>query len=330
MIETLESLPIDRSLKIFVAGHGGMVGSSIIRNLKINGFDNIITRSRAEVDLTRQEQVEKFFSETKVDYMIIAAAKVGGINANNIYPADFIYENLMIQNNLIKGAFDAGVKRLLLLGSSCIYPKLADQPMVESCLLTGHLEPTNEPYAVAKIAGIKMCESFNRQHGTDYRSIMPTSLYGVGDNFNLDTSHVIPALIRKAHIAKLGLSGCFTVWGSGQACRDFLHVDDMARAVIRVLFCKKEEIASVTQPMRSHINVGSGAEISIADLAKLIADVVDYDGKIIYDSSQPDGTPRKLLETTKIRSLGWSPVVELESGVRDTYEWFLQSEKRNI
>jgi len=325
MIEILESMSIDRSLKIFVAGHGGMVGTSIIRILKANGFANIVTRSRAEVDLTRQEQVERFFAETKVDYVIVAAAKVGGINANNTYPADFIYENLMIQNNLIKGAFDAGIKRLLLLGSSCIYPKLADQPMVEDCLLTGHLEPTNEPYAVAKIAGIKMCESFNRQHGTDYRSVMPTNLYGPGDNFDLQTSHVIPGLIHKVHLAKLLKSSAVEVWGSGNVYRDLLYVDDMAEAALLVALSPIEAISKVTNPMRSHINIGSGAEITIRELALMICEVIDYGGKMIFDQSMPDGSPRKFLSIDKVTSLGWRPKVNLAEGLLRTYSSFLES-----
>ena len=325
MIGPLEAMNIDRSLKIFVAGHAGMVGSSIIRNLKLNGFTNIITRTRSEVDLVRQDQVERFFAQTKVDYVIIAAAKVGGINANNTYPADFIYENLMIQNNLIKGAYDAGIRHLLLLGSSCIYPKLADQPIIENCLLTGHLEPTNEPYAVAKIAGIKMCESYNRQHGTDYRSVMPTNLYGPGDNFDLETSHVIPGLVHKTHLAKLSESSSVEIWGSGNVHRDLLYVDDMAEASLLVAFSPLEVLTKVTSSMSSHINIGSGVEISIKELAKMVCKVIGYQGTLVFDQSMPDGSPRKFLNIDKARSLGWSPRVGLAEGLQRTYSSFLQS-----
>lgn len=328
MTEMLESMSIDRSLKIFVAGHKGMVGSAIVRALRASGFDNIITRSRSEVDLTRQSQVEKFFSETEVDYVIVAAAKVGGINANNIFPADFIYENLMIQNNLIKGAFDCGIERLLLLGSSCIYPKLADQPMIEDCLLTGHLEPTNEPYAVAKIAGIKMCESFNRQHGMDFRSVMPTNLYGPGDSFDLQRSHVIPALIHKVHRAKLSKSPTVEIWGSGDVYRDVLYVDDMAEASLLVAFAPKDAINKMTNPMRSHVNIGSGSEITIRELASLICEVVGYGGEMIYERSMPEGAPRKVLNIDKVRSLGWSPKIDLVEGLSRSYSFFLNSIKK--
>jgi len=256
--------------------------------------------------------------------VIIAAAKVGGINANNLYPADFIYENLMIQNNLIKGSFDAGIKRLLLLGSSCIYPKLADQPMEEDYLLTGHLEPTNEPYAVAKIAGIKMCESFNRQHGTDYRSVMPTNLYGPGDNFDLQTSHVIPGLIHKVHLAKLLKSSEVEIWGSGNVYRDLLYVDDMAEAALLVALSPIEAISKVVNPMTSHINIGSGAEITIKELALMICEVIDYGGKMIFDHSMPDGSPRKFLSIDKVTSLGWRPKVNLAEGLIKTYSFFLE------
>ncbi len=313
--------------KLFVAGHRGMVGSSITRQLearKAAGEDiEIITRTRTELDLTNQADVRSFMQHERPDVVILAAAKVGGIHANNTYPADFIYENLVIETNVIHQAFEAGVMRLLQLGSSCIYPREAAQPMAESALLTGVLEPTNEPYAIAKIAGIKLCESYNRQHGTDYRSVMPTNLYGPGDNFHPDNSHVLPALIRRFHEAALAGVDVVTIWGSGRPRREFLHVDDMAQASLYVLDLPKAEYDRNVQPMLSHINVGSGTDVSILELAQIVARATGFEGRIETDPSKPDGAMRKLMDVSRLASMGWRAGITLEEGILTTYEWYL-------
>ena len=313
--------------KIFVAGHRGMVGGAILRRLQARQDAGealqLITRSHAELDLTYQQAVRQFMQHERPDEVILAAARVGGIAANNTYPADFIYENLMIQTNVIKQAFDAEVRRLLFLGSSCIYPKFADQPMRERALLTGLLEPTNEPYAVAKIAGIKLCESYNRQHGTDYRSVMPTNLYGPGDNFHPQNSHVMPALIRRFHeAAQQGLPEV-VVWGSGTPRREFLHVDDMAAGALFVHDLAHEIYAANTEPMLSHINVGFGSDVTVAELAEIIAEVTGYSGKIVFDATKPDGTPRKLMDISRLTSMGWAPKIGLREGIEETWRWFV-------
>ncbi len=309
--------------KYYVAGHRGMVGSAIVRHLRARGEKSIIVRTHAELDLTDSVRVRDFFHRERPDVVILAAAKVGGIHANNTYPAEFIYENLMIACNVIHQAFGSGVQRLLQLGSSCIYPKGATQPMREDALLTGTLEPTNEPYAVAKIAGIKLCESYNRQYGVDYRSVMPTNLYGQGDNFHPSNSHVVPALIRRFHeAARDGLEEV-AIWGSGRPRREFLHVDDMASASLFVLNLPKEIYAANSNSMLSHVNVGTGTDISIFDLAQMIAKVTSYKGKIVTDPTKPDGTIRKLMDVTRLAHLGWSASIELERGLQDTYEWYL-------
>lgn len=310
--------------KIFIAGHRGMVGSAIFRRLK--STDNeVFTAGRDELDLTNQGKVFDFFLQNKFDQVFLAAAKVGGIQANNTYPADFIYQNLMIQNNIIYSSYSSGVSKLLFLGSSCIYPKLANQPITENALLNGSLEPTNEPYAVAKIAGIKMCESFNRQHGVDFRSLMPTNLYGPGDNYNLENSHVIPALIRRFHEAKLNQLPEVVVWGSGSALREFLHVDDMSAAAVHIMNIDKKLYQQQVMPMLSHLNVGTGKDCSIKELTEIIAEIVGYKGKIVWDKTKPDGPPRKLMNSNKIRSLGWQPKFDLHNGIQDTYNWFLSN-----
>ena len=309
--------------RIFVAGHRGMVGGAILRRLRARGGDEPIVRTRAELDLTDQAAVEAFFQAERPEVVILAAAKVGGIHANDTYPADFIYENLMIQANVIHAAFRAGVMRLMQLGSSCIYPRAAPQPMAEDALLTGPLEPTNEPYAIAKIAGIKLCESYNRQHGTDYRSVMPTNLYGPGDNFHPTNSHVLPALIRRIHEAKETGAERVTIWGSGTPRREFLHVDDMAAAALHVLDLPREDYAAATRPMLSHVNVGTGEDVSIAELAALVAEVVGYAGRLEFDRTKPDGAPRKLMDVTTLDRLGWRATIPLREGVAGTYRWFL-------
>ncbi len=308
--------------RIYLAGHRGMVGGAILRRLQGLGFSNLLTRTHQELDLCDQAAVERFFAAEPIDQVVLAAAKVGGIQANDRYPAEFIYQNLMIEANLIHGAWQAGVRRLLFLGSSCIYPKLASQPLAESALLTGPLEPTNEPYAIAKIAGIKLCESYNRQYGTHYRSVMPTNLYGPGDNFDLANSHVIPALVRKFHEGKQRGAAEVVVWGTGQARREFLHVDDLAAACVHLIGLPDAEYASHTQPMRSHINVGTGADVSIRELAELIRDVVGFQGSLRFDPSRPDGTPRKLLDVSLLQSTGWRPRIGLREGLEATYRWY--------
>lgn len=316
--------------KIYIAGHRGMVGGAILRKLQARKDAGeqleLITRTSAELDLRNQIAVRDFMQTEKPDVVILAAAKVGGIHANNTYPADFIYENLMIECNVIHQAFEAGVKRLLQLGSSCIYPGAVAQPMKEDALLTGVLEPTNEPYAVAKIAGIKLCESYNRQHGTDYRSVMPTNLYGPGDNFHPENSHVLPALIRRFHEAARDGLDEVVIWGSGKPMREFLHVDDMAEASLFVLDLDKATYEANTEPMLSHINVGTGTDISILDLAKMVAKVTGFEGQVSNDPSKPDGTMRKLMDVSRLADMGWTAQVGLEDGLRETYDWFRTSE----
>jgi nucleoside-diphosphate-sugar epimerase len=309
--------------KYYIAGHRGMVGSAITRQLQAAGETNIVNRTHAELDLTNQLAVRDFMQAERPDVVILAAAKVGGIYANNTYPADFIYENLMIECNVIHEAFVAGVQKLLQLGSSCIYPKAVPQPMREDALLTGTLEQTNEPYAVAKISGIKLCESYNRQHGVDYRSVMPTNLYGPGDNFHLDNSHVMPALMRRFHEAVRDSLAEVVIWGSGTPRREFLHVDDMAAASLFVLNLPKDTYEKNTDPMLSHINVGTGEDISILELAQLMARVTGFTGKISTDPTKPDGTMRKLMDVGRLAQMGWSARILLEKGLADTYEWYL-------
>ena len=309
--------------KIFVAGHRGMVGSAIVRQLQASGHTNIITRTRSELNLTNQQDVVDFFHDEKIDQVYLAAAKVGGIVANNTYPADFIYENLMIQCNIIHSAHLANVQQLLFLGSSCIYPKLAEQPMAETALLTGTLEETNEPYAVAKIAGIKLCESYNRQYGRDYRSVMPTNLYGAHDNFHPENSHVIPALLRRFHEAKLNNDDEVIAWGSGKPMREFLYVDDMADASIHVMNLNKSIYDENTEPMLSHINVGTGVDCTIRELVETVAKVIGFTGEVKFDPSKPDGALRKLMNVERLKSLGWRYSVSLEDGLNSAYQWFL-------
>jgi GDP-L-fucose synthase len=321
----------DLNQKIYFAGHRGMVGSAIVRNLQANGFTNILTKTHAELDLTNQAQVANFFEQEKPDQVYLAAARVGGIHANNTYPAEFIYDNLMIQNNVIHQAFLNRVKKLLFLGSSCIYPKLAPQPMSEDALLTGKLEPTNEPYAIAKIAGIKMCESYNRQYGAshevDYRSVMPTNLYGPGDNYHPENSHVIPALIRRFHEAKVGNIPEVVIWGTGTPRREFLYVDDMAAASVFVMQLDKAAYQSETDPIQGHINVGYGSDVTIAQLAHAVAKALGYQGKINFDSTKPDGAPRKWMDSALLRNYGWTPKINLEDGLKIAYQEFKDLQK---
>lgn len=314
--------------RVFVAGHRGMVGSAICRQLSQRADVELVVRTRSELDLTSQQAVTAFFQNERIDQVYLAAAKVGGIYANNSYPAEFIFENLMMECNIIHGAHLGGVQKLLFLGSSCIYPKSAEQPMTEAALLTGTLEATNEPYAIAKIAGIKLCESYNRQYGRDYRSVMPTNLYGENDNFHLENSHVIPALMRRFHEAKLLGDSEVVVWGSGTPMREFLHVDDMAAASIHVMELDREVWQEYTQPMLSHINVGTGVDCTIRELAQTIAQVVGYKGRVVFDASKPDGTPRKLLDVTRLHQLGWYHEIPLEAGLASTYQWFLVNQQR--
>ena len=316
-------MSVDFNQKIYVAGHRGMVGSAIVRNLRAKGYSNIVTKTHTELDLTNQTAVAAFFELEKPAQVYLAAAKVGGIYANNTFPADFIYDNLMVQNNVIHQAFVAGVKKLLFLGSSCIYPRLAPQPMSEDVLLTGKLEPTNEPYAIAKIAGIKMCESYNRQygqsHGIDYRSVMPTNLYGPGDNYHPENSHVIPALIRRFHEAKVSNAPEVLIWGTGTPKREFLYVDDMAAASVFVMQLDKDTYDSQTQPMQSHINVGFGSDVTIAALAYAVCAAVGYKGNISFDPSKPDGAPRKWMDSSRLEKLGWHAQTTLEAGLSAAY-----------
>jgi len=316
------SAPLDQ--RIFVAGHRGMVGSAIVRHLQSLGYQSIVTAPRESVDLVDAASVKRFFAEQRIDQVYLAAAKVGGIHANNQYPADFIYQNLMIEANVINAAHEAGVQKLLSLGSSCIYPKHAEQPMREEALLTGVLEPTNEPYAIAKIAGIKLCESYNRQHGRDYRSVMPTNLYGPHDNYHPENSHVIPALLRRFHEATLRGDDEVVIWGSGTPMREFLHVDDMAAASVHVMNLDEATYGAHTQPMLSHINVGTGQDCTIRELAETIARVTEFQGRLSFDSSKPDGTPRKLMDVSRLAKLGWTASIDLESGLRDAYRWFVE------
>jgi GDP-L-fucose synthase len=311
---------MNKSSRIYVAGHGGLVGSSICRRLQAGGYRNLIGRRSRELDLTRQADVEAFLGQERPEYVFLAAAKVGGIMANNNYPAEFLYRNLMIQNNVIHSSYMNGVKKLLFLGSSCIYPKFAPQPIKEEHLLTGELEPTNEPYAVAKIAGIKMCQAYNRQYGTDYISVMPTNLYGPNDNFDLETSHVLPAMIRKFHEAKTTGRSSVEIWGTGTPRREFLYIEDLADACVHLMESYDDS---------GIINIGVGEDISIKDLALLVKKIVGYAGETVYDASKPDGTPRKLLDVSKLRSLGWKAQTSLEEGIRRTYEWYLQNNVRH-
>jgi GDP-L-fucose synthase len=310
------------SKRIYVAGHRGLVGSAIARALRKRGVTDIVTRTHAEMDLTDQAQVRAFFAAEHIDEVYLAAARVGGIHANNTYPAEFIYDNLMMQSNVIHEAWRSGVSKLLFLGSSCIYPRMADQPIREEYLMTGTLEPTNEPYAVAKIAGIKMCESYHRQYGADFRSVMPTNLYGPGDNYHPENSHVIPALIRRFHEAKTSGAPTVTIWGTGTPRREFLYVDDMADACVHVMTLDRAQYDRHTTPLLSHINVGTGEDVTIREIAEVIRRTIDYQGDIVFDTSKPDGTPRKLLDTARLTALGWQPHMQLADGIKETYERF--------
>lgn len=312
--------------RIFIAGHKGMVGSALVRQLATDSNNVIITANKKELDLTHQQAANDFFAHQQIDQVYLAAAKVGGIHANNEYPAEFIYQNLMMESNIIHAAHQNNVQKLLFLGSSCIYPKLAEQPMREDSLLTGTLEPTNEPYAIAKIAGIKLCESYNRQYSRDYRSVMPTNLYGMNDNFHPENSHVIPALIRRFHEAKLANAPVVKAWGTGKPMREFLYVDEMAEASIFVMNLDNETYQRETQPMLSHINVGTGIDCTIKELTETVAKVVGYQGKIEWDTTKPDGTPRKLMDVSRLDRLGWKAKVILEDGLAKTYAWFLENQ----
>jgi len=318
-------MSVDLNQNIYVAGHRGMVGSAIVRQLQAKGYKNIVTATHAELDLCNQAAVQQFFADHKIHQVYLAAAKVGGIHANNTYPADFIYQNLMIEANVIHAAHTHGVQKLMFLGSSCIYPKFAQQPMAESELLKGELECTNEPYAIAKIAGIKLCESYNRQFGRDYRSVMPTNLYGPHDNFHPENSHVIPALLRRFHEAVKDNAEVVTIWGSGKPMREFLHVDDMAAASIHVMELDTETFKANTQPMLSHINVGTGVDCTIRELAETIAKVTGFKGRLEFDATKPDGTPRKLMDVSRLADLGWKATISLEDGLRDAYQWYLNN-----
>ncbi len=317
-------ITMNKTDKIYVAGHRGLVGSAIVRRLQQAGFSNLLLRTHAECDLTQQQAVAELFATEKPDYVVIAAAKVGGIYANNTYPAEFIYQNLMIESNLIHTAYQHQAKQVLFLGSSCIYPKHAPQPMPETALLTGELEPTNKPYAIAKIAGIKLCESYNRQYNTDFRSLMPTNLYGINDNFHPENSHVIPALIRRFHEAKVNNAAEVVVWGTGNVYREFLYVDDLADACLFIMQLDKKIYQTHTEEMLSHINVGTGQEVSIKTLAETLKKVTGFKGQLVFDTSKPDGTPRKLLDVSKLNELEWKAQVDLEIGLAKNYQWFEQ------
>jgi GDP-L-fucose synthase len=324
------SAMLTQDSRIYIAGHRGLVGSAIVRNLEARGIRNLLTRTHSELDLTSQNAVNDFFAQEKPEFVILAAAKVGGIHANNTYPADFIYHNLMIEANVIHAAFLNEVNRLLFLGSSCIYPKAVKQPMREDALLTGTLEPTNEPYAIAKIAGIKLCESYNRQHGTDFRSVMPTNLYGAGDNFHAENSHVIPALIRRFHEAKMNEEPVVVVWGSGKPMREFLYVDDMAAASVYVMELDSVVYRTHTEPMLSHINVGTGTDCSIRELAETIKRVTGFEGGIDFDASKPDGTARKLMDVSRLGNLGWKSSISLEDGLARAYTWYVENLDKSV
>jgi GDP-L-fucose synthase len=315
---------MEKDAKIYVAGHRGLVGSALVRKLQKEGYSNLILKTSKELNLQVESAVKTFFDAEKPEYVFLAAAKVGGIHANNTYPADFIINNIQIQTNVITNALRTGVKGLLFLGSSCIYPRECPQPMKEEYLLTGPLEPTNEPYAIAKIAGIKMCESINRQHDTDFRSVMPTNLYGPGDNFHPENSHVLPGLLRKFHEAKTSGAEYVEVWGSGRPRREFLHVDDMASACVYIMNLDKKTYNANTKPMLSHVNIGTGEDCTIRELAETIAKVTGFEGEIRFDPSKPDGTPQKLLDVSRLNALGWKATISLEDGIRQTYQWFLE------
>lgn len=321
-------MPVQRDATVLVAGNRGMVGSAIVRRLQALGYASILTAGRSEVDFCSQASVQQYFQAQHIDQVYLAAAKVGGIQANNTLPAEFIYQNLMIQANIIQAAHSSDVQKLLFLGSSCIYPKLAHQPMREDALLTGTLEPTNEPYAIAKIAGIKLCESYNRQYGRDYRSVMPTNLYGPEDNFHPHNSHVIPALLRRFHEAVQAGADEIVIWGSGTPKREFLHVDDMAAASVHVMELARADYQAHTQPMLSHINVGTGEDCSIRELAETIARVTGFGGKLVFDTTKPDGTPRKLMDVSLLKALGWQAAIGLEAGLADAYRWFTENQDR--
>jgi GDP-L-fucose synthase len=318
---------MDKSDKIYIAGHRGLVGSAIVRQLESRGFTNLLMRTHKELDLTNQAQVQSFFQQEEPDYVILAAAKVGGIHANNTYPADFIYQNIMIEANVINSAYKSKVKRLLFLGSTCIYPKAVEQPMRENALLTDVLEPTNEPYALAKITGIKLCESYNRQHGTDFRSVMPTNLYGINDNFHPENSHVIPALMRRFHEAKVNGDAEVVVWGTGKAMREFLYVDDMAEASLFVLELDEQTYQANTKSMLSHINVGTGKDVTIKEMAEAMKEVIGFKGNLTFDTTKPDGSPRKLINVSRLSNMGWKYSIDLEEGFKKTYKWYLTQDK---
>jgi GDP-L-fucose synthase len=323
----MNSSTINKNDKIYIAGHNGLVGSAILRKLKKEGFLNLIVRSHKELDLINQESVKSFFKKEQPDYVILAAAKVGGIHANNTYPADFIYQNIMIEANVIHSAYENKVKRLLFLGSTCIYPKGVKQPMKEDAILTDILEPTNEPYALAKISGIKLCESYNRQYDTDFRSVMPTNLYGINDNFHPENSHVIPGLMQRFHKAKINNDEEVEVWGSGKVMREFLYVDDMASGSIFILELDKVTYKANTQPMLSHINLGTGRDNTIKEIAEIMKKVVGYKGKLTFNTTKPDGAPRKLINISRLSKMGWKSKVDLEDGISRTYNWYLENYK---
>ena len=316
---------MDLNEKIYIAGHLGLVGSAIVRQLKSRGFTNLLMRTHKELDLTNQVSVQTLFKNEQPDYVILAAGKVGGIHANNTYPADFIYQNIMIEANIIHAAYEYKVKRLLFLGSTCIYPKAVEQPMREDAILTNTLEPTNEPYALAKIAGIKLCESYNRQHGTDFRSVMPTNLYGINDNFHSENSHVIPALMRRFHEAKMNKDTEVTIWGTGNSKREFLYVDDMAAASLFVLELDEQIYQANTKPMLSHINIGTGMDITIREMAETMKQVVGFKGRLTFDTAKVDGPPRKLIDVTKLSDIGWEYTTKLKEGLEKTYKWYLNT-----